>query len=186
MTSDKQKHLRHKWVTQNNDSKPVTQEELFRILRRQSLVQRLRRRAMTLFVIGCTGPFWIYILTCIQPVSVLLRVIYISFMLINGLVSLYWWFRLGKVYQYMSIPMIEAQNKIEKLVRLNRRIKIYTWIVATPVIFLLIYEIALQGGEDELTGAFIGLAIGLTVGIIWEIRCRRALKAIKKTFNTPE
>lgn len=175
--------IRRHWVENEEYNRPMTAGEMYGILRRNSLIARLRRRAFMIFVLGCTGPFWICSLARMQEISVLLQVVYIAFMFICGIVELYWWYRLGKVYRYMAIPVTEAQMKMEELGKIRRYVKYGTWILGAPVLFLLFSEIALEGSEYSLYGAIFGAVIGLSIGLTIEFKNRRQLKAIKKSFS---
>ena len=174
--------LRSQWKQNNIDSRPVTAKDVHRMIIRNNYITRLRRRAFMLFILGLTGAFWMWLFTYIQPVSLTLRIVYISLMFIAGIENLYWWFRLGQVYDYMSIPVIEAQYQMDKLDRLRRNIKISGWILGTPVIALLFYEVGKNGPEGSLTGAIIGAVIGGTIGLTIEYLNRKQIKAIKKSF----
>lgn len=175
--------LRHRWNTENADSKPLSRKDLYRALRRQSLIERLRRRAMVLAILGCCGPFLIITLAQMTSLSVLLQVVYSIFMLACASLSFYWWYRLGKVYHYMSIPLIEAQQSMERLDRLRRNIKIGSWITGIPVIAFLFFEISRHGNSQMLMGALGGLIIGAIIGLTLEFLNRKQIKDIKKSFS---
>ena len=171
------------WQNSGKDSKFLTSAELYRVLRRNNLILRLRRRALSIVILCCIAPFLILSLSNLVPVSPLLMTVYIGFMVICGAESFYWWWRLGKVYHYMTIPVIEAQKKMDELDRLRRNIKIFGWIVGAPVLALLFYEIALEGQHGEIYGAIGGAKVGAAIGITWEILNRRQLRAVKKSFS---
>lgn len=90
---------------------------------------------------------------------------------------------MGKIYDYMAIPMMEAQEKLEKMQKLRRNIKFTSWIIGAPVIFLLYYEIASQNNQLQLGGAIFGGIIGLIIGLTLEYLNRRQLSAVKKSFS---
>lgn len=172
--------IRRRWNSSSDDY--VTLTDLQRILRRNSVVARLRRRAFMLFLVSCTGPALIFMLTRIQPVSLVLVILYSAFMLGSAAAQLYWWYRLGQIYQYMTIPVIEAQRKMEEIDSLRRNIKIFSIMIGFPIIFLLFYEVAVMGHEGELTGAVIGGVIGIVIGLCLERLNRRQVKALKNSF----
>lgn len=175
--------MRSTWKRQSFDSKPLTMSEFYKVLRRNSLLQRLRRRAFAIGVVGLTAPLWIIAFSQIHPVSLLCKITYIAFLLLCSGLSFYWWYRLGKAYHYMAIPLIEAQQKMENLDRLRRNIKIWSWILGIPVIGVLMYEICSQGSDVEIIGAIVGAIVGGTIGLIMEIQNRRQIKAVKRSFN---
>lgn len=182
-TNRQEAEFRRQWTSNDKTSQPLTKNDLYRILRRNNLISRLRRRAIFISVLGLTGPFWILALSCMVHVSTFLTLIYSVFMIANGLASLYWWYRLGKVYNYMSITLIDAYHKMDSLNNLRRNIKITSWIVGAPVIFLLFYEIAHEGEPLLFKGAVVGAIIGLVIGLTLEFLNRRQVKAIKKSFE---
>lgn len=170
-------------MTELNRKDKFTREDIYRILRRNNLVGRLRRRAFVLFILGCTGPFWMAIMSEIAPVSLIFQTIYIVFMFLCGITQLYWWFKLGHVYQYMNIPIIEAQKKMEALSKLRLRIKYTTWIIGAPVLIFLFREIWLIGGELYFYPALIGGVIGLSIGLTLEYLNRRQVRDIAASFD---
>lgn len=175
--------IRRRWNASGGDNDTVTSSDLYRALRRNSLISRLRRRAFILFVLGCTGPFWMAELSLIQPVSTLLAVSYIAFMLFAAGLSLYWWYRLGKAYHYMTFPVVEARFQMDRLDKLRRNIKITSLILGIPVIYLLFYEVYSQGQKGEIWGAAVGLIIGGGIGLAWEFLNRRQVKQLKESFD---
>lgn len=166
-----------------NNERPLTRRELQSILNRNRLVSQLRRRAMLMGIVGFTGPTWIIALDAVQPQSKLLIVVYSVFMVACGCGSLYWWWRLGKVYHYMSIPLVAAQRKMAALDRLRRNIKITSWIVGAPVIVLLFYELAAEHEPSMLKGAIVGAIIGLGIGLTIEFLNRKQVRSIRKSFD---
>lgn len=164
-------------------NKPLTRKELYRILRRNNLVGRLRRRAFIMFILGMTGPLWIMLLSAMQPVSMLLKIVYPAFMMVCGLGSLYWWYRLGQVYNYMAIPLVVAQRKLAALERLRRQVKYGCWIIGAPVIALTLYEIAAQNDSMKFTAAIVGGSIGCAIGLTLEYLNRRQMKAVRRSFD---
>lgn len=175
--------LRGLWQSVDVDSRPLTSSDLYRILKRNNLIMKLRRRAFCLFILGMTGGLWMLIIPKLMPVSLLLKVVYTSFLTIAGLGSLYWWYRLGKVYDYLCIPVREAQRKMAQLEKLRRKIKVYSWIVGAPVIGLLFYEIAQNGFEGSMYGALVGLIIGGSIGLWLEHLNRKQIRDVSKTFE---
>ena len=175
--------LKNRWKELGKDSEPLSKAELYRILHRNNLVMRLRRRAILIFLLGCLGPFLINFMASFQPLSVMLRILYSVFMLFCAGLSLYWWYRLGRIYDFMTIPVIQAKKKMDELNRLRVRCKIIGWVTGAPVIGLLFYEILMEGPEDSFYGALIGAFIGLAIGLTWEYLNRRQVKDIRNTFT---
>lgn len=178
--------LKRKWQQENSGAKQLTHKDLYLILRRNSLITRLRRRALVLAILGLSGPLWAYFGSQLHFMSPLVQVSYSVFMLIASAVSLYWWKRLGEVFRYMTIPVIEAQRKIERLDRLRRNIKICSWIVGAPIIILLFCDIYDFGDQSMFYGAVVGLIIGSAIGFFLEYLNRRQMKEVKKSFFDEE
>lgn len=175
--------MRDNWQSLGKDSEPPSVSELIKQMTRRSLIGRLRRRALCVAIIGLSGPLWMLEMNHLQPVSPLLFWFYIIFMLFFSAASFYWWYRVGEVSRYMSLPLVEAQKRMSDLDRLRRNIKISGWIAGAPLIALLLYEIALQSNEGGFIGALIGGIIGGAVGLMWEIKNRRQVKALRQSFE---
>ena len=179
-----ERRLRQIWQENDTSRRGLTMADLYKILRRNSLVQKLRRRAILCFILALSAVFMLLMLMPTNIFSFGLTIAYSVFMLINCGLSIYWWNRLGKIYQFMTIPLIDAQEKMENLDRLRRRIKWGGWILGAPVIVWMFIE--LLNNREPLLGAFVGLIVGGTVGLIWERLNRRQIKDIKNSFTEPE
>ena len=185
MSSDSlnsEKMFRSRWSESEKGHAPLSVNELYRILHRNSIVARLRRRALMLFILGCTGPLWMALLTKILHVSLLLQISYVALLFISGCIQLYWRYRLSKIYEYMTIPIMEAQAKIENLQRLRKQIKIGSWIIGIPVIALLLFEVYKADEPFMFEGALFGGAIGMAIGLGLEYLNRKQLKVLKRSF----
>lgn len=176
------KQLRDRWRENGRNERGITTDELYRILQRNTVLARLRRRAMMLCIVGCMGPFLIFSISSLFHISILLKICYSVFMVWSGLLSLYWYNRLGKVYHYMTIPLVQAQKKMAEIERLRRRIKICGYILGAPVIALLMYEVYISGGKEYFVGALIGLVIGGALGLYLEYKNRKQVKAVQRSF----
>lgn len=177
------KDIHRKWIASSRRETLLTERDVLRLIKRNSLIDRLRRRALMLFFLGLSGPFLILGMKQHIPISNLLCIVYSSFMLICAITNIYWWYRIGQVSHYMTAPMITAQKQISKLNTLRFRIKIMGWILGAPVIFLLFYEIAQSGEDNSLLGAAFGGVIGLIIGLTWEYLNRKQIKKLKESFD---
>ncbi len=176
--------MRDNWQSLGRDSQPPSAAELIKQMTRRSLVGRLRRRAMLMAIIGLTGPLWMLEMNRLQPVSPLLFWYYIVFMLFFSAVSFYWWYRVGEVPRYMTLPLVEAQRRMSDLDSLRRLIKISGWIVGLPLIAMLFYEIGSDENQGSLVGAIVGGVVGGSVGLFWEMKTRRQVKALRQSFES--
>lgn len=182
MENSNNKDIRQRWQEFCSGSDPLTKNELYSILQRNSLIGRLRRRALRLFFIGCLGPFLILYLDTLIPISTPLLWSYSLLMLFCAFLNLYWWYRLGDVYKYMTVPLIEAQREMDKLSRLRRIIKLCCWIGGAPVIIFFYYELHRTCNDSIFLAAVVGGAIGLVIGLTLEYLTWRQVNSLRRSF----
>lgn len=177
-----EEEIKKQWNACGAAGRQSTGTDLVRSMHRRNLVYRLRRRAMMIAVLGLSGPLWIVWLSTFQQVSLLLETAYTVFMLVMGMVSLFWWYRLGDIKSLVHKPVLQAQQEVKRLLRLQRNIKIMGWITGIPIVSLLFYEIYNSGNEEAFFSCIVGAVIGAAIGLFLEYMNRRQLKEVQSTF----
>lgn len=147
----------------------------------RTLTCKVARQHLVAAVGGLLLPPLILWLSEYMPVSLLLIICYSAFGIFCSVINFYIYQRI-RCSDYVSLPIVEAAERVAAITRLIGRLRIISIILMFPVLAMLFVEMAAVGDVYVVYGGIVGAVIGAVVSVISWRRTNRHLRLLHEIF----
>lgn len=150
--------------------------------RARTLTGKVARQHLVSAIGGLLLPPLILWLAEEMPVSLLLIICYSAYGIFCSITNFYVYRRVHRS-DYISLPVVEAAERVAAATRLIGRLRIISTILMAPVLVMLFAEMAAVGDVYVVYGGIIGAVIGTVVAVILWRRMNRHLRLLREIFD---
>lgn len=148
----------------------------------RTLTCKVARHHLVAAVGGLLLPPLILWLSEYMPVSLLLIICYSAFGIFCSVINFYIYRRIRRS-DYVSLPVVEAAERVAAITRLIGRLRIISTILMFPVLAMLFVEMAAVGDIYVVYGGIVGAVIGTIIAIFQWRRINRHLRLLREIFD---
>lgn len=148
----------------------------------RTLSHKVARHHLDFAILGLTLPALILWFSTEVTISLALIIAYSAFGLLCSGVNFYI-YRSVKHNDYVSLPVIEAAQRVTDTKRFIGRWRIISIVLMIPVLVLFFIEISALGDDNLIYGGIIGGIVGAILGIVEWIKLNRQLRKLREMFS---
>ncbi len=150
--------------------------------RARTLTGKVARQHLVAAIAGLLLPPLILWLAEEMPVSPALIICYSAYGIFCAITNFYVYRRVHRS-DYVSLPVVEAAERVVATTRLIGRMRVVGTILMTPVLVMLFAEMAAAGDVYVVYGGIVGAVIGTIVAVILWRRMNRHLRLLREIFS---
>ena len=147
-----------------------------------SINRRLIARIRNMLLVCCLAPIFIIYMKNEIALTTATIVCYVSYFIIIGAAHGYLLWRLS-TRDYLSMPIAAAIKEAATLELYRKRMRMWSYIMAAPVIFMLMMDIYKYGYPGALISGIIGGLAGLAIGLRLEYTNRKLMRQIRQLLD---
>ena len=147
-----------------------------------SINRRLIARIRNILLVCCLAPIFIIYMKNEIALTTATIVCYVSYFIIIGAAHGYLLWRLS-ARDYLSMPIAAAIKEAATLELYRKRMRMWSYIMAAPVIFMLMMDIYKYGYPGALISGIIGGLAGLAIGLRLEYTNRKLMRQIRQLLD---
>lgn len=147
-----------------------------------SIKRRLIARIRNMLLVCCLAPIFIIYMKNEIALTTATIVCYVSYFIIIGAAHGYLLWRLS-TRDYLSMPIAAAIKEAATLELYRKRMRMWSYIMAAPVIFMLMMDIYKYGYPGALISGIIGGLAGLAIGLRLEYTNRKLMRQIRQLLD---
>lgn len=147
-----------------------------------SINRRLIARIRNMLLVCCLAPIFIIYMKNEIALTTATIVCYVSYFIIIGAAHGYLLWRLS-ARDYLSMPIAAAIKEAATLELYRKRMRMWSYIMAAPVIFMLMMDIYKYGYPGALISGIIGGLAGLAIGLRLEYTNRKLMRQIRQLLD---
>ena len=147
-----------------------------------SINRRLIARIRNMLLVCCLAPIFIIYMKNEIALTTATIVCYVSYFIIIGAAHGYLLWRLS-TRDYLSMPIAAAIKGAATLELYRKRMRMWSYIMAAPVIFMLMMDIYKYGYPGALISGIIGGLAGLAIGLRLEYTNRKLMRQIRQLLD---
>lgn len=147
-----------------------------------SINRRLIARIRNMLLVCCLAPIFIIYMKNEIALTTATIVCYVSYFIIIGAAHGYLLWRLS-ARDYLSMPIAAAIKEAATLELYRKRMRMWSYIMAAPVIFMLMMDIYKYGYPGALISGIIGGLAGLAKGLRLEYTNRKLMRQIRQLLD---
>ncbi len=147
-----------------------------------SINRRLIARIRNMLLLCCLAPIFIIYMKNEIALTTATIVCYVSYFIIIGAAHGYLLWRLS-ARDYLSMPIAAAIKEAATLELYRKRMRMWSYIMAAPVIFMLMMDIYKYGYPGALISGIIGGLAGLAIGLRLEYTNRKLMRQIRQLLD---
>lgn len=147
-----------------------------------SINRRLIARIRNMLLVCCLVPIFIIYMKNEIALTTATIVCYVSYFIIIGAAHGYLLWRLS-TRDYLSMPIAAAIKEAATLELYRKRMRMWSYIMAAPVIFMLMMDIYKYGYPGALISGIIGGLAGLAIGLRLEYTNRKLMRQIRQLLD---
>ncbi len=147
-----------------------------------SINRRLIARIRNMLLVCCLAPIFIIYMKNEIALTTATIVCYVSYFIIIGAAHGYLLWRLSAC-DYLSMPIAAAIKEAATLELYRKRMRMWSYIMAAPVIFMLMMDIYKYGYPGALISGIIGGLAGLAIGLRLEYTNRKLMRQIRQLLD---
>ena len=147
-----------------------------------SINRRLIARIRNMLLVCCLAPIFIIYMKNEIALTTATIVCYVSYFIIIGAAHGYLLWRLS-TRDYLSMPIAAAIKEAATLEVYRKRMRMWSYIMAAPVIFMLMMDIYKYGYPGALISGIIGGLAGLAIGLRLEYTNRKLMRQIRQLLD---
>lgn len=147
----------------------------------RELVRNYREALIPCFAVILLSPVVYFVL----HTPIWMAALYLGYGIVMSAVYLSMMWYVGN-FNFYSLPVKEALEKVVKLRMYQRRILLWGFAGLIPVLAPLLYFLSLNPNSAVLTGAIVGGLIGLAIGIAKELRFFRNSRRLLRELQTTD
>lgn len=147
-----------------------------------SINRRLIARIRNMLLLCCLAPIFIIYMRNEIALTTATIVCYVSYFIIIGAAHGYLLWRLS-ARDYLSMPIAAAIKEAATLELYRKRMRMWSYIMAAPVIFMLMMDIYKYGYPGALISGIIGGLAGLAIGLRLEYTNRKLMRQIRQLLD---
>ena len=147
-----------------------------------SINRRLIARIRNMLLVYCLAPIFIIYMKNEIALTTATIVCYVSYFIIIGAAHGYLLWRLS-TRDYLSMPIAAAIKEAATLELYRKRMRMWSYIMAAPVIFMLMMDIYKYGYPGALISGIIGGLAGLAIGLRLEYTNRKLMRQIRQLLD---
>lgn len=147
-----------------------------------SINRRLIARIRNMLLLCCLAPIFIIYMKNEIALTTATIVCYVSYFIIIGAAHGYLLWRLS-ARNYLSMPIAAAIKEAATLELYRKRMRMWSYIMAAPVIFMLMMDIYKYGYPGALISGIIGGLAGLAIGLRLEYTNRKLMRQIRQLLD---
>ena len=147
-----------------------------------SINRRLISRIRNMLLVCCLAPIFIIYMKNEIALTTATIVCYVSYFIIIGAAHGYLLWRLS-TRDYLSMPIAAAIKEAATLELYRKRMRMWSYIMAAPVIFMLMMDIYKYGYPGALISGIIGGLAGLAIGLRLEYTNRKLMRQIRQLLD---
>lgn len=151
--------------------------------RMMGLRRKLMIRYRGMITLCIFSPIWIFLMDNFCEISQWIKVCYVLFFVLMTLANV-WVYMLIHRINHSIMTVKEALIAATNLDIARKRVKIFGYILAIPLLIAMFYAFYEIGRQEIIYGAWIGLVIGTISGLIYERKNRRLIKDLRQTLAT--
>ncbi len=150
--------------------------------RARTLTGKVARQYMVTAIGGLLLPPLIVWLAEEMPISLLLIICYSAFGIFCSVTNFYIYRRVRRG-DYISLPVVEAAERVAAATRLIGRVRIISTVLMVPVLVMLFVEMAAIGDVYVIYGGIAGAVIGTIIAVFQWRRTNRHLRLLREIFD---
>ncbi len=150
--------------------------------RARTLTGKVARQYLVTAIGGLLLPPLIIWLAEEMPISLLLIICYSAFGIFCSVINFYVYRRI-KRSEYISLPVVEAAERVAAATRLIGRVRIISTILMVPVLVMFFVEMSAVGDIYVVYGGIAGAVIGTIIAVIQWRRINRHLRLLREIFD---
>ena len=147
-----------------------------------SINRRLIARIRNMLLVCCLAPIFIIYMKNEIALTTATIVCYVSYFIIIGAAHGYLLWRLS-ARDYLSMPIAAAIKEAATLELYRKRMRMWSYIMSAPVIFMLMMDIYKYGYPGALISGIIGGLAGLAIGLRLEYTNRKLMRQIRQLLD---
>lgn len=147
-----------------------------------SINRRLIARIRNMLLVCCLAPIFIIYMKNEIALTTATIVCYVSYFIIIGAAHGYLLWRLS-TRDYLSMPIAAAIKEAATLELYRKRMRMWSYIMAAPVIFMLMMDIYKYGYPGALISGIISGLAGLAIGLRLEYTNRKLMRQIRQLLD---
>lgn len=147
-----------------------------------SINRRLIARIRNMLLVCCLASIFIIYMKNEIALTTATIVCYVSYFIIIGAAHGYLLWRLS-TRDYLSMPIAAAIKEAATLELYRKRMRMWSYIMAAPVIFMLMMDIYKYGYPGALISGIIGGLAGLAIGLRLEYTNRKLMRQIRQLLD---
>ncbi len=147
-----------------------------------SINRRLIARIRNMLLVCCLAPIFIIYMKNEIALTTATIVCYVSYFIIIGAAHGYLLWRLS-TRDYLSMPIAAAIKEAATLELYRKRMRMWSYIMVAPVIFMLMMDIYKYGYPGALISGIIGGLAGLAIGLRLEYTNRKLMRQIRQLLD---
>lgn len=147
-----------------------------------SINRRLIARIRNMLLVCCLAPIFIIYMKNEIALTTATIVCYVSYFIIIGAAHGYLLWRLS-TRDYLSMHIAAAIKEAATLELYRKRMRMWSYIMAAPVIFMLMMDIYKYGYPGALISGIIGGLAGLAIGLRLEYTNRKLMRQIRQLLD---
>ena len=147
-----------------------------------SINRRLIARIRNMLLVCCLAPIFIIYMKNEIALTTATIVCYVSYFIIIGAAHGYLLWRLS-TRDYLSMPIAAAIKEAATLELYRKRMRMWSYIMAAPVIFMLMMDIYKYGYPGALISGIIGGLAGLAIGLRLEYTNRKLMRQLRQLLD---
>ncbi len=180
-------NLREQWKSLNIKVEDLQVENMrlrhdIQINKVTSINRRLIARIRNMLLVCCLASIFIIYMKNEIALTTATIVCYVSYFIIIGAAHGYLLWRLS-TRDYLSMPIAAAIKEAATLELYRKRMRMWSYIMAAPVIFMLMMDIYKYGYPGALISGIIGGLAGLAIGLRLEYTNRKLMRQIRQLLD---